>query len=73
MPWTMILNEESGENGEYPISFELIFYNSTRSLLIVACSNSLCCSDVEYERLVNSALQHCTWSKELFAFETFTR
>src|SRR6218665_2318644 len=52
----MFLNEGSGENGEHPISFELIFCKSRRSLLILADVNSLCCSEVEYDRLVNSCI-----------------
>jgi len=50
----MILNVGSEENGEHPISFELIFSKSTRSLLSV--TYSLYCSDVEYDRLVNSCI-----------------
>src|SRR6218665_1308939 len=52
----MFLNEGSGENGEHPISFELIFSKSTRSLLILAYVKFLCCSDVQYDRLVNSCI-----------------
>src|SRR6218665_2637880 len=52
----MFLNEGSGENGEHPISFELIFCKSRRSLLILADVNSLCCSEVEYDSLVNSCI-----------------
>src|SRR6218665_945769 len=52
----MFLNEGSGENGEHPISLELIFCKSRRSLLILADVNSLCCSEVEYDSLVNSCI-----------------
>src|SRR6218665_2308128 len=52
----MFLNEGSGENGEHPISFALIFSKSTRSLVILACVKSLCCFDVQYDRLVNSCI-----------------
>jgi len=49
----LCLGTVSDENGEHPISFELSFSKSARRLLIAACANSLCCVDVEYERLMN--------------------
>src|SRR6218665_1125760 len=52
----MFLNEGTGENGEHSISFELICSKSTRSLLILVCVKSLCSSDVQYDRLVNSCI-----------------
>ena len=55
-PVITFLNEESGEKGDHATSFTLIPSRSVPSLFILASVTSLCCSDVEYDRFVNSGI-----------------